>query len=367
MALRFPYDGKANTAAADVEIVYSLAADDSALYAMANWNHKAEYPLLTFGPGRFAAKLNTQVFDFLSIDDKRQRLMPTADDWGSGQVLNMKEAKRLTTGIHKGEVEHKYDYAAVQFETPAYGWSSTKQKLGVWLVTASNEYMSGGPTKVELNAHLDGNTQGYPTLLNVWKGPHYGGTVTAIPKGVEWKKAIGPFALYLNSTEAGDTPPALYRDALSRAEKDAAAWPFGWATEADFYPSKAERATVSGKIVLKDPLVKQADISGLMVGLTHADYVAGRGGNVDWQHDGTYYQYWVRAGADGAFVIPNVRAGTYMLHAFATGVLGELAKADVTVEVGEELTLGDVAWVPVRGWGAGVGDRRAGPDGGRVC
>jgi rhamnogalacturonan endolyase len=363
IALHFPYDGKSNTAPADVEILYSLAQNDSALYAMANWDHKPEYPLLTFGPGRFAAKLNTQVFDFLSIDDKRQRLMPTGEDWGAGQVLNMKEAKRLTTGIHKGEVEHKYDYAAVQFETPAYGWSSTQKKLGVWLVTASNEYMSGGPTKMELNAHLDGNQQGYPTLLNVWKGPHYGGTVTAIPKGTEWKKAIGPFALYLNSTDADGAPAALYADALARAASDAAAWPFAWAAKADFYPAKAERATVSGKIVLKDPLTKQADISGLLVGLTHANYVAGRGSTVDWQHDGTYYQFWARANADGTFAIPNVRAGTYTLRAFATGVLGELAKADVTVETGKPLSLGDIVWTPVRDgeqlWDIGTPDRSA--------
>ena len=65
----------------------------------------------------------------------------------------------------------------------AYRWSSTKQKVGIWLINPSNEYMSGGPTKLELSAHRDATftdslTAPAPaTILNVWKGPHYGGTV----------------------------------------------------------------------------------------------------------------------------------------------------------------------------------------------
>ena len=61
----------------------------------------------------------------------------------------------MNTGILKGQVEHKYDYSAIQFETPAYGWSSTKQHVGLWVVTANPDYMSGGPTKLELVTHRD--------------------------------------------------------------------------------------------------------------------------------------------------------------------------------------------------------------------
>jgi rhamnogalacturonan endolyase len=94
----------------------------------------------------------------------------------------------MNTGIRKGQVEHKYDYAAVQFETPAYGWSSTREHVGLWLVTPSYEYMSDGPTKLELSAHPDATfthslaDPAPPVILNVWKGPQYGGTVLDVRK-----------------------------------------------------------------------------------------------------------------------------------------------------------------------------------------
>ena len=51
---------------------------------------------------------------------------------------------------------------------------------------------------------------------------------------------------------------------------------------------------------------------------------------------------------DGKFTITNVRPGTYTLHAFADGVLGEFAKTDITVEAGKNLDLGKLDWQPVR-------------------
>ena len=53
--------------------------------------------------------------------------MATPDDWVKGTQLNLWEARRLNTGVRKGEVEHKYDYAATYSQTPAWGWSSTKK------------------------------------------------------------------------------------------------------------------------------------------------------------------------------------------------------------------------------------------------
>jgi rhamnogalacturonan endolyase len=85
---------------------------------------------------------------------------------------------------------------------------------------------------------------------------------------------------------------------------------------------------------------------------------------VDWQHDGKNYQFWVHGADDGRFSIPNVRAGVYTLHAFATGVLGEFARTDIRVEAGKPLDLGTLEWKPVRDgtqvWEIGVPDRTAG-------
>ncbi|MGA2232828.1 MAG: polysaccharide lyase family protein [Tepidisphaeraceae bacterium] len=365
VGVQFTYDGADGTAPADVEMVYSLARGDSAIYLQANWNHKPAYPALTFPVGRFAAKLNTDLFDYLATDAQRRRIMPTATDWGKGIAQNMKEARLLTTGQFKGQVEHKYDYAAVQYTTPAYGWAGTKSHVGVWMVTPSNEYMSGGPTKVELNAHLDGNEDGYPTLLNVWKGPHYGGTQIYVAPGESWVKSIGPFMLYCNS---GDTGDAMWTDANARAARDAKAWPYDWVNEPAYYTPREQRAQVSGTIVLKDPVVQQSQISNLMVGLAAPDWAmggAGGGGRlVDWQQDGKFYQFWVKANDDGSFTIPNVRAGHYTMHVFANGVLGEMTKTDITVEAGKPLDLGQLTWTPVRYgqqvWEIGTPDRTAG-------
>jgi rhamnogalacturonan endolyase len=351
---RFTYDGAPRTVPADVEIVYSLARGDTALYLEARWVHRASYPRLTFPVGRFAAKLNDAIFDWMTIDRRRNLQMITAYDWDHGTPLNMKEARRMNTGIRKGQVEHKYDYAAVQFQTPAYGWSSTREHVGMWLVTPSYEYMSGGPTKVELTAHPDATftdsltDPAPPVILNVWKGPHYGGTALDVPQGEEWRKTIGPFLLYANSAP---TPDAMWRDAVVSAATETHHWPYDWAV-ADDYPGKNGRGTVNGRIVLNDP----AKPAYLLVGLAHP--------GVDWQKDAQYYQFWARAESTGRFTIPNVRPGAYTLHAFSDGVLGEFEKADITVKPGESLDLGALTWTPVRYgrqiWEIGIPDRTAG-------
>jgi rhamnogalacturonan endolyase len=122
--------------------------------------------------------------------------------------------------------------------------------------------------------------------------------------------------------------------------------------------------------VLDDPQAASKTLPNLNVGLTHVDFEgsnsgyalrAGNGPIVTWPHDGNYYQFWSEGSADGRFTIPNVRPGSYTLHAFANGVLGEYAKADITVEAGIKIDLGKLDWQPVRYgkqiWEIGYPDR----------
>jgi rhamnogalacturonan endolyase len=323
----------------DLEIRYTIGRDDHGLYTYAIFSHQPDYGATQIGESRFGAKLNGKVFDWLSIDARRNKLMPTGDDWDHGALLNMKEARRLTSGIYAGQVEHKYDYSALQFEIPAFGWSSTKEKVGLYFINPSMEYLSGGATKVELTGHLDNGNGGDPTLLDYWRGTHYGGSILPIAAGEKWSKVVGPIFIYVNS--AAD-PNAMYKDALGQASREAALWPYEWVHGVD-YPQRKERATVTGQLLLNDPPSGVKRLPNLLVGLAYAD-----SGRMTWQNDAKHYQFWVRGAEDGRFTIPNVRPGTYQLHAIADGVLGEYVKADITVAPSAKIDLGKLEWKPVR-------------------
>jgi rhamnogalacturonan endolyase len=180
------------------------------------------------------------------------------------------------------------------------------------------------------------------------------------------------------------------------------------------YPHKDERASVSGQIVLADPLAPDVKMSNILVGLSAPDYmpprfgrgfaggrmfnpggggeddtatltntverVAARTGTnsgggfrrfgsgytprlVDWQMDAKHYEFWVHADDEGRFTIPKVRSGTYTLHVIADGVLGEYALSNVVATAAQSVDLGKLAWQPVRYghqlWEIGIPDRTA--------
>ena len=355
-------NGPGGSVIADIEIRYCLARGESGIYTYTIMTHEPQYPATSLGEARFGAKLDGTIFDWMSIDANRNKQMPAPADWDQGTQLNMKEARRLNTGIYAGQIEHKYDYSAIQFNIPAFGWSSTTKHVGLWFVNPSIEYLSGGATKVELTGHLDNNAGAAPTLLNYWRGSHYGGSRCDAAAGEAWTKVVGPFLIYCN---AGASANAIWADALDQAHKQASQWPYEWVGGVD-YPHKNERGSVTGQIVLNDPQAPAPKMSNLLVGVAHPDYPArGLRGttNVDWQQDAKFYQFWTRGDQQGHFTIPNIRPGTYTLHAIADGVLGEFAKTDITVEPGKSLDLGRLEWTPVRFgkqiWEIGVPNRSA--------
>lgn len=378
----------------DADYRYALWRGEACVYVYAVFEHKPGYPAFGLGEARYVLKLNPAVFNYLTVDADRRRVMPTGEDWDRGAPLNLKEARRMTTGLHKGEAEHKYDYAAVLADTPAYGWSSTKHRVGLWMINPSIEYLGGGPTKAELTGHLDVNPGGLPTLLNMWLGSHYGGTMLAVARDESWTKVVGPFLLYCN---AASSQEALRRDALDRAAEECAQWPYNWVADSRYAPPSA-RSVVTGQLALRDPFAPEAAITNCWVGLTAPDYApprlgygprrpsslasslgsgssltnlaAGGGGLdrsgfpllVDWQRDARYYQYWARADSRGRFQIRHVAPGTYTLRAITDGVLGEFSLTNVTV-AGRERSLGELTWIPRRFgrtvWEIGVPDRTA--------
>ncbi len=254
--------------ACDIEIRYTLARGLSGVYTYTIFEHQANDPATGIGEARFAAKLNPDIFDYLNVDAQRRKPMLTPADWLAGTELNFSEARRLNTGIYRGQVEHKYDYSANQFETRAYGWLGTKAHVGFWFINPSVEYLSGGPTKYELTGHLDISPEAAPVLLNYWRSSHYGGAVCSMTNGEVWSKVIGPFLIYCNSAK---TPEAMWQDALARAGTETKAWPYDWVASAD-YPHKngarhGVRATgperSAGAAVENGPAARWPDRAGL--------------------------------------------------------------------------------------------------------
>ena len=372
----------------DMEIRYTLARGVSGIYVYAIFTHPASYRAGGVGSeSRYIVRLSP-TFDWITVDKDRNMLECAPLDWGTGVVVHAKEQRILNQGVYKNSVEHKYSYSGVQYRTPAYGWSSTKDHIGVWFINPTIEYLSGGPFKLELDDHFGDNGNPEPIILDYWVGGHYDtGARVNVAAGQEWSRVVGPIFVYVNSLDhpkpttqaernilaatsgSGEpTIPAswhanqndLWQDALAQAKKETAKWPYAWVQGVDYTPL-AQRANVSGQIVLNDPLAPKSKtpstgLRQLTVGLTIPDTP-----NLQWIHNATGYQFWADGTPDGRFTIPKVRPGNYTLHAFATGVLGDFEQANITVEPGKSINLGKLVWKPVRYghqlWEIGYPDR----------
>jgi len=377
----------------DIEVRYTLERGVSGFYTYAEYTHPASYPPAGEVESRFILQMNP-TFNWISVDQDRNQLMIANGDSRSGVVIHAKEQTIILDGVYKNSVEHKYSYNAVMDKLTAWGWSSTKDHIGVYFINPSNEYIGGGPEKLDLVAHMGA------TLLDYWTSGHYGGgSRNNIPNGESWKHVVGPIFVYFNSLADPKDPSqadldkftasygsgmpavpqvwhdnqlALWNDAVQKSKAVKAAWPYAWVSGMD-YPHKDGRATATGQLILNDPQAAKKTLPHLTVGLAHPDYPsiggpygmrAGSNSNViTWARDGDYYQFWADGAADGRFTIPNVRPGKYTLHAYADGVLGEFAKTDITVEAGKPLNLGKLDWQPVRYgkqvWEIGYPDRTA--------
>ena len=150
----------------DIEVRYTLERGVSGMYTYAIYSHGANYPAAGEGESRFINQM-TPDFDWLSVDADRNMPMCSNADTRSGVVIHAKEQRILNTGIYKNSVEHKYSYCAEMYKLPAYGWSSIKNHVGIWFINPSNEYLGGGPTRIDLVCHMGA------TMLDYWTSGHY--------------------------------------------------------------------------------------------------------------------------------------------------------------------------------------------------
>lgn len=340
----------------DIDLHYVLRRGDTGLYAFAYLDHPAAYPAASVGEWRIVWKLprssTTFTFERAYVDDLRHWEMPSYYDYQNASPTGIGEIVKLNTGVMAGKYDGKYTYSVRYSEVGTWGHASNIAKKGVWFVLGGHDYFNDGPTKQDLSS-----SESY--ILMHFGRNHYAGSGTSVAAGETWRKMYGPFLLYCNATtaasNAGDT---LWADAKAQVAAEKAAWPYSWLTNAD-HPAAASRGTVTGRLLVNDPLKPSITGANANIGLAASEETDG-----NWQSQSKGYQYWTKADASGNFSIPAVRPGTYTLYAFTDGVVGEFSKTGVTVTAGGTNAQGDITWnVSHPGtsiaWEIGVPDRTA--------
>uniref|UniRef100_A0A804PFM8 Rhamnogalacturonan endolyase n=1 Tax=Zea mays TaxID=4577 RepID=A0A804PFM8_MAIZE len=362
----------------------------SGFYCYAILEHARDWPALNVTEARLAFKLNTDAFKYMAVSDDIQRYMPSAADRAEprGAPLAYKEAVLLVNPQEprfRGEVDDKYQYSMDNKDSTVHGWTTAggverspndNPVVGFWVITPSNEFKSGGPTKRELTSHVG------PTTLTMFLGTHYVGNdiVLSISGGEYWKKVMGPVFVYLNSRPRRggiggcDHSRALWADAKAQARAEAGKWPYSFPKSPDFAKA-GERGGVTGRLLVRDDDRFTTDddnndaaAAPMPVGTEAYVGLAAPGQAGSWVTECKGYQFWTATTAteDGfVFTIANVREGVYSLYAWVPGVLGEYVHASpVTVAVGGAVVdLGDLVFRPPRSgptlWEIGVPDRKA--------
>lgn len=373
------WNGSGSTAALDVDIHYFLLQGSQGFYASSIISHPASYPDNPGGEFRMYGFLNP-TFNWLSVDNQRNRLMPLASTPSVAVTGAPKEFQLWTAGIQQGQYDCKYGYSADLCDEDAWGWSSTSKNMGVWMTVPSREYYNGGPMKRELMCHDDQGGVG-PVLLQMVNGTHYTmGSDTDIPAGEAFSKTFGPWLIYANNVPPGtsNAPAALFADAQAKGRAEQSLWPYAWWTNSAYVP-KSGRGAVTGTIKIADSGNPNASPAGLWVGVAQAPPSSEN--SADFQYWEKNLQFWIKTDANGNFTIPNVIAGAnYTLFAFGPGAAGTFQSQpltgnsltllnipaspfNVTVTAGATNNVGTVTWTPARVgptvWEIGVPDRSA--------
>ncbi|BBN12848.1 rhamnogalacturonan endolyase [Marchantia polymorpha subsp. ruderalis] len=350
-----PYDSSRSPAMVPLTIDkrFVLVRGHSGFYTYAIYSRSSGWPDFDMGQTRVCFKLRETDFHYIALADNKIKLMPEPSDLSDArsEQLAYKEARLLTNPKNsalKGQVDDKYQYALNNRDNKVHGWVANESDpvVGFWMITASNEFRNGGPTKQDLTSHSG------PTCLGMFHSAHFAG-IELCPQfrdGESWKKVFGPVYVYLNKKAAGTAVRALWDDAKAELKKELNAWPYSWPSSSD-YPKSASRAQVKGRLIVSDKY-------NALVGL------AKPGAAGSWQKESKGYQFWVQADQDGNFTINHVRAGTYSLFAFVPSVIGDYKKSgDIKVSAGEEISLGTLTYEPPRfgptSWEIGTPSRTA--------
>lgn len=356
-----PYTPAIHKLPMDVKLHYTLGRGETTLYIYAALDHPAAYPQADLQFIQMIWPISHNATDFLCenlyIDDtvklglslngaqlRRNSLEPTYGDikksvWVAGLPG---EINQLTSGPFNGQLTGKYSYNIPHNIYKTWGRASDINDVGKWVVAGSQEYGNNGPTRREY-------IHGWGLMYHQPISNHYSNRGISIPAGQAWTKIIGPWGLYFNGLPTG---AEAWTDAKAQGDAEAAAWPYSWVTHPAYQP-QAQRATLTGQIVLTDALRPGVSAAGAWVGLAAPD--SGENSSDNWQFQSDRHQYWVRADASGNFIIPDIQTTStfggsenYQLYVYSagetpgTGAVGEFRLGQHTFTPGEIKSLGTV-------------------------
>ena len=310
---------------------YVLRRGDHGFYVYVLEQRRPGDPPEHTGQIRWSFYLNDRLFNYHLASDTEQGPIP--------DLKGARPVQDATFRLANGTVYTKYNYCVYLENDWVHGLcGSGPGSYGAFIVTPSTEFLQA-PTKQEISVHAG------PIIHRFLASGHFEPRELAspsIPDG--WSKLCGPWMVYLN---AGDSPQQMWRDAKAQAEKQKSQWPYEWMNNAE-YP--LQRGEVTGTLKLYDG--KRSVTNALMV-LAAPD--------PDWQVQVLDYIFSTRSDANGRFVMPHVRPGTYSLFGAVPGATDEFRKDHITVVAGKTTDLGTLVFTPAYYsavlWEIGFADR----------
>ncbi|KAF7191455.1 Rhamnogalacturonate lyase B [Pseudocercospora fuligena] len=222
----------------------------------------------------------------------------------------------------------KYTFSDSWRDHTVHGLTSTPSSdgdvFGAWLVMANKDTYFGGPT------HSDLTVDGY--VYDYIVSNHHGDQTPNITDGFE--RTFGPGFYYFNHGTNGESLQQLRSDA-EKVYANAENWSDFYdsiAPHVEGYVPSSDRGTWSGQISL--PGEAQNAIAILSAsGMDVQDNV----------FDTSAHQYWSNIAQNGSVTIPKVKAGTYRLTIYATGIFGQFVQDDIIIEPGQ-ITKTSTTW-----------------------
>ncbi len=349
----------------DATLHYILQDGASGYSTYLTYHHTATMADYQATENRFAEFFNGNLFHYSSITNNYWGVQAAGNaDRNQGNFITAETSNM--EGIPSEYIkpyETKYDWHDTHADeggitgivTAANTSTSTAPisgtDFGVWNITnyRSNESWNGGPTQPQ-SVWADG-----ASFIVSPAGSHQGGPTGVYTGNVD--KSFGPYYTYFNT---GSNINSMRADAaVQQASPNLNS--FYDSLNLPYYASTSQRGTVDGQIRLADG----SSLAGATIVLSTFDPTAYASDPIsqEYQRRALGYNYWVTPSANGTFVLPDVRPGTYRVTIIKPGDYREGTFDNITVSAGATTNTGNLTWTPdVSGHGVfqiGTFDRSA--------